>query len=65
MDLGTRENLLSEELFPLKVKGHGQPIAALVKKLQESLTRMESFEVITVSPGAEGMIIKCYHSTLH
>ncbi|KAG9090716.1 Ubiquitin fusion degradation protein 4 [Ceratobasidium sp. UAMH 11750] len=29
------------------------PFAVLVKKLQESLTRIENFEVVTVSPGAE------------
>ncbi|QRV73957.1 HECT-domain (ubiquitin-transferase) [Ceratobasidium sp. AG-Ba] len=29
------------------------PFAVLVKKLQDSLTRIENFEVVTVSPGAE------------
>ena len=31
------------------------PMSILVKKLHESLTRMESFEVTTLSPGIEGM----------
>jgi hypothetical protein len=30
------------------------PFATLVKKLQESLTRMENLEVITVASGADG-----------
>jgi E3 ubiquitin-protein ligase TRIP12 len=28
------------------------PLAVLVKRLQESLTRMESFDVVTTSPGS-------------
>ena len=35
--------------------GHGQsPFAVLVKKLQEALTRMESFNVTTVSQNTDG-----------
>jgi E3 ubiquitin-protein ligase TRIP12 len=30
------------------------PLVTLVKKLQESLTRMESFDVVTVSQGSDG-----------
>ena len=30
------------------------PFATLVKKLQESLTRMESFDVITVTQNSDG-----------
>lgn len=30
------------------------PLAIFVKKLQESLTRMESFEVVTVAQSADG-----------
>ena len=30
------------------------PFATLVKRLQESLTRMESFEVVSVSPSGDG-----------
>jgi E3 ubiquitin-protein ligase TRIP12 len=30
------------------------PLSTLVKKLQESLTRMESFDVVTVAQGADG-----------
>lgn len=28
------------------------PLSVLVKRLQESLTRMESFDVVTTSPGS-------------
>jgi E3 ubiquitin-protein ligase TRIP12 len=28
------------------------PMAVLVKRLQESLTRMETFDVVTTSPGS-------------
>ena len=31
------------------------PFATLVKKLQESLTRMESFDVVTVAQNHDGM----------
>ncbi|KAF7313386.1 Ubiquitin-protein ligase [Mycena chlorophos] len=33
--------------------GNNSPFANFVKKLQESLTKMESFEVVTVTPGAD------------
>lgn len=42
-----------------KVKSMGNnqsPFAILVKKLQESLTRMESFDVITVTQNSDGRI---------
>lgn len=32
------------------------PFATFVKKLQESLTRMESFDVVTVAQGVDGGI---------
>ncbi len=39
----------------MKVAGSGQtPFAVFVKKLQESLTRMESFEVVTVAQSIDG-----------
>lgn len=34
------------------------PLSVFVKKLQESLTRMESFDVVTVSPGSDDSISK-------
>lgn len=57
VDLRRRQRLLIEELFPRKAKGlvmPSAPFAVLVKKLQESLTRIESFDVSTVTPGLEG-----------
>jgi len=33
---------------------HHSPFAVVVKRLQESLTRMETFEVVTVSPSGDG-----------
>lgn len=35
-------------------KSSETPLAIFVKKLQESLTRMESFEVVTVAQSADG-----------
>lgn len=32
------------------------PFATLVKKLQESLTRMESFDVVTVAQSSDGAL---------
>lgn len=49
--------MLIQELAPYKLGKPSlgpSPLGILVKKLQESLTRMESFEVTTVSPGLEG-----------
>jgi hypothetical protein len=37
------------------------PLAVLVKRLQESLTRMESFDVVTTSPGSDGMGLPLYN----
>jgi E3 ubiquitin-protein ligase TRIP12 len=52
------------EAFSEKVETHGggngkeeeTALSVLVKKLQESLTRMESYDVVTVSPGLEGRL---------
>ncbi|THH11305.1 hypothetical protein EW145_g739 [Phellinidium pouzarii] len=56
VDLSRRQRLFLEELAPCKggkpLLGPS-PLGVLVKKLQESLTRMETFEVTTVSPGIE------------
>ena len=58
MDAKRRQRLLLEELAPYKYAKPSlgpSPLGVLVKKLQESLTRMESFEVTTVAPpGLEG-----------
>ncbi|EKM50678.1 uncharacterized protein PHACADRAFT_264072 [Phanerochaete carnosa HHB-10118-sp] len=50
-----RRELFFEAFTSRKVKGaNGQtPLAIFVKKLQESLTRMESFEVVTVAQSAD------------
>jgi E3 ubiquitin-protein ligase TRIP12 len=32
------------------------PLAVFVKKLQESLTRMEPYEVVTVAQGSDGPV---------
>lgn len=52
-----RKELFFEAFNALKHKASlaGQvPFAVLVKKLQESLTRLESFEVVTVAQSADG-----------
>lgn len=52
-----RRELLFRVFTTQKLKGgmYGQtPLATLVKKLQESLTRMESFEVVTVAQSLDG-----------
>jgi E3 ubiquitin-protein ligase TRIP12 len=36
------------------------PLAVLLKRLQESFTRMESFEVVTVSPGGDGTSVSSH-----
>ncbi|TDL21828.1 hypothetical protein BD410DRAFT_771174 [Rickenella mellea] len=48
-----RQKIILEELLPRKSEVTSTPFAVLVKKLQESLTRMESFDVSTVNPGIE------------
>lgn len=53
-----RRQLLFRVFTTPNLKGgfYGQsPLATLVKKLQESLTRMESFEVVTVAQSSDGM----------
>ena len=56
MSVEKRRELFFEAFTSRKVKGaNGQtPLAIFVKKLQESLTRMESFEVVTVAQSADG-----------
>ena len=59
MSLQRRKELLLDALVARKNKVlNGQtPFAIFVKKLQESLTRMESFDVVTVTPGSDGRLI--------
>ena len=62
--LDLRRELLFRVFTTQKSKGgvYGQtPLATLIKKLQESLTRMESFEVVTVAQSSDGM----WHQASH
>ncbi|KAI0060670.1 hypothetical protein BV25DRAFT_1954506 [Artomyces pyxidatus] len=54
--ISKRQDLLLDAFTSRKVKGSngGQsPFSVFVKKLQESLTRMESFDVVTVTQGID------------
>lgn len=58
MSVFRRRELFFDAFTARKIKGsqNGQtPLSVFVKKLQESLTRMESFEVVTVAQSADGM----------
>lgn len=57
MSVEKRQEMLMEAFAPRRTKGYGtpqSPLSVFVKKLQESLTRMESFDVVTVSQGIDG-----------
>lgn len=57
VSLKRRQELLLDAFTTRRQKGGGNPqtpLALFVKKLQESLTRMESFEVVTVAQGIDG-----------
>ncbi|KAI0364359.1 hypothetical protein BV20DRAFT_1107706 [Pilatotrama ljubarskyi] len=55
VSLSRRQDLFFNAFTSRKSKGAGgqTPLAVFVKKLQESLTRMESFEVISVAQSAD------------
>ncbi|KAJ6620558.1 hypothetical protein B0H10DRAFT_2020828 [Mycena sp. CBHHK59/15] len=56
LSLARRKEILLEAFAGRRIKmgGNGQtPFATFVKKLQESLTRMESFDVVTVAQGID------------
>ncbi|KAG8745001.1 Ubiquitin fusion degradation protein 4 [Ceratobasidium sp. 414] len=58
LDVAARQLMVLQAFAVRSGKGSDSPsstspFAVLVKKLQESLTRIENFEVVTVSPGAE------------
>ena len=58
MSVERRQEMVIEAFAPRKVKGFvtpQSPLSVFVKKLQESLTRMESFDVVTVSQGIDGL----------
>jgi E3 ubiquitin-protein ligase TRIP12 len=52
-----RQELLLDAFASRRSKGGTNsqtPLGIFVKKLQESLTRMESFEIVTVAQGIDG-----------
>lgn len=50
-----RQEIFLDAFTARRAKAGSQtPLAIFVKKLQESLTRMESFEVVTVAQGSDG-----------
>jgi len=56
--IARRQELLLDAFTARKSKalaGSQTPFAIFVKKLQESLTRMEAFDVVTVTQGMDGM----------
>ncbi|RPD53372.1 hypothetical protein L226DRAFT_617463 [Lentinus tigrinus ALCF2SS1-7] len=55
LTLSRRQELFFNAFTARKTKGSGgqTPLAVFVKKLQESLTRMESFEVVSVAQSAD------------
>ena len=57
MGIKRRQGMLLEA-FSRKVKPmHIQtPLSVFVKKLQESLTRMEPYEVVTIAQGVDGVL---------
>ena len=62
VETSRRQQLLLEMFIERPIAGSTSPssqtpFSILVKKLQESLTRMESFEVVTVSQGIDGKSI--------
>jgi E3 ubiquitin-protein ligase TRIP12 len=59
VSLARRKELLLDAFAGRRTKvvnGAPTPFATFVKKLQESLTRMESFDVVTVAQGVDGGI---------
>ena len=57
VNIQRRKEILLDAFAGRKIKGlhpNQTPFATLVKKLQESLTRMESFDVITVAQNSDG-----------
>lgn len=57
MSVKKRKEILLDAFAVRRTKGISSPqtpFAIFVKKLQESLTRMESFDVVTVAQGTDG-----------
>lgn len=60
MSIKRRQEILLDIFAGRRLKGllsSQSPLATFVKKLQESLTRMESFDVVTVAQGSDGQYI--------
>lgn len=54
-----RQEIFLDAFTLRKVKGPTStqtPLSIFVKKLQESLTRMETFDVVTVAQGIDGQL---------
>lgn len=67
MSLARRREIFFEAFTSRKITGTSgmqTPLAIFVKKLQESLTRMEQFEVVTVAQSADGTPILLSHGTI-
>jgi hypothetical protein len=59
VSIARRQELLLDAFAARKSKafaGSQTPFAIFVKKLQESLTRMEAFDVVTVTQGMDGKL---------
>ena len=57
MSITQRQELLLDAYIVLKLKvlaGSQTPFVIFVEKLQESLTRIEVFDVVTVTQGMDG-----------
>ena len=64
--IARRQELLLDTFTARKSKGLAgslTPFAIFVKKLQESLTRMEAFDVVTVTQGMDGALSSTYVQT--
>jgi hypothetical protein len=63
VSIARRQELLLDAFAARKSKafaGSQTPFAIFVKKLQESLTRMEAFDVVTVTQGMDGKLPPSY-----
>lgn len=55
VSISKRRELLLNAFAPKNVSAAKSPLFMFVKKLQESLTRIESFDVVTVTQGLDGL----------
>ena len=59
-----RQEIFLDAFTARRAKAGITPLAIFVKKLQESLTRMESFEVVTVAQGSDGWYMQLFIVTI-